>query len=319
MGFKLVQTVVPTYATVGAVVSDLFTNPYESSYNKITHGGGMFTMNIGDTVHSVQPQLLVVFAGYSGQTTQSVRQVMYFKNFSGSNADEKKSLPDCMSSDGVVPNANVENKQAEKCADCPHSKKLLGADGAKCKKRKEYLVYVLEEDEYGEMVINYDTPYVIDVPSRSLFVEHNPATGAVGFMKGINMQLAKNRKMVSLQSNVFELGFYDGTTSPLLKLSGLSIPDDVLQRVLVASTTSDAQRLIGKNEDGSPLVIDYKKRQELPNNSPTPTPSRLPPATNYASAFTAPPPAPVVTTNKVDQLLDESKSKLRDAADAFML
>jgi hypothetical protein len=323
MGFKLQPTVIPTYATAGQVVSDMFTNQYENSYNKITHGGGMFTMNIGDVVHRVQPQLLVVFAGYSGHTAQTVRQVLYFKNYAGSNKDEKKALPDCMSNDGITPNDNVLTKQATKCSECPHSKKVAGSQGALCKKRKEYLMYVLEEDENGDMIINYDTPYVFDVPSRSLFADHDPATGSVGFMKGINMQLSKNRKMVSLESNVFELGFYDGTTSPLIKLSGLSIPDDVLQRVLTMSKTSEAQRLIGKNEDGSPLVIEYKKRQELPNNVPAQPPARPAPVTNYATAFTSAPPAPtappVITVSKVDQVLDESQDKLRAAADAFML
>ena len=92
--------------------------------------------------------------------------------------DAKATLPDCWSNDGVRPEANGKNVQAQTCANCPKDAKGSGSNGkGKACRYERRLAVLVAGDPSGEV-------YQIAIPGASLFADaEGSAYGFEGYRK----------------------------------------------------------------------------------------------------------------------------------------
>lgn len=87
--------------------------------------------------------------------------------YEGTYVKGESAVPTCWSSDGVTPDASVQNPQSDKCETCPHNIKGSGPNGTRACRFFQRLAVVLENDLEGDV-------YQLQLPATSLFGEGEP-------------------------------------------------------------------------------------------------------------------------------------------------
>lgn len=135
----------------------------------------------------------------------------YSKGFSEDDSEGQR--PDCFSMDGVAPSPHSPNKQAEKCALCPHNQwgSRIREDGeAKGKACTDHARVAIADPRPEKL----DKPLLLRVPPASL----KPLKDALKMVK--TRQLQYNEV-------VFRVGFDREAASPKLTFKPVAVLDDV--------------------------------------------------------------------------------------------
>ena len=82
--------------------------------------------------------------------------------YAGTFKEGEKKGPDCWSSDGVSPDANVESPQSPQCATCPQNIKGSGQGDSRACRYSRWLAVALENDLEGDIL-------QLTLPAQSIF------------------------------------------------------------------------------------------------------------------------------------------------------
>jgi hypothetical protein len=182
---------------------DDFTQAFKSSggsIKRITLRGRVFRLVDGgkEIAKNTDPHMDVVIV--SGSKT--VQKAYYAGEY---NADET-SVPDCWSSDGERPDADVADPQAERCKDCPQAiKGSAGAGRAAC--RYSWRLGVALRNNVGGDI------YQLILPQKSIFgqgdVEHMPFLQYAKYVaqSGYNLNMLSTRLSFDTDSDFPKLVF----------------------------------------------------------------------------------------------------------------
>jgi hypothetical protein len=176
-----------------------FTNS-GGSVKRISLRGRVFRLVDGgkEIAKNTDPHLDVIVV--NGSTT--VQKTFYKSDYNA----EETSTPDCWSSDGERPDAEVENPQAHNCKDCPRAIKGSGG-GSKAQCRFSMRVAVVMMNNPGGDI------YQLVLPSKSIFgsgdMEHMPFLQYARFVgnSGFNLNMLATRMSFDLDSDVPKLFF----------------------------------------------------------------------------------------------------------------
>lgn len=190
----------------------------------------------------------------------------YYKSAYREGVDE---LPDCFSSDGIVPDSFSEHKQAISCADCPHNAFGSGTDaagdptrGKACGDHKN--LFVVEASDVNGAI------YVLRVPATSL-----------KDLSRYGRLLSKNG--VPTQVLITELTFTDAV-HPQLEFNGLRYLSDEEAAITVARSNCDELQ----------MALPSKNKLEAPERE------QLPPGEAPKPALPPPPKTKVMTAKAND-------------------
>ena len=182
---------------------DDFTKAFTSSggsVKRISLRGRVFRLVDGgkEIAKNTDPHLDVIVV--NGSTT--VQKTFYKSDYNA----EETSTPDCWSSDGERPDADVEDPQANNCKDCPRAiKGSGGGNKAQCRFSMR-LAVVLMNNPSGDI-------YQLVLPSKSIFgsgdMEHMPFLQYARFVgnSGFNLNMLATRMSFDLDSDVPKLFF----------------------------------------------------------------------------------------------------------------
>lgn len=182
---------------------DSFTKAFTNSggsVKRISLRGRLFRLVDGgkEIAKNTDPHLDVIVV--NGSTT--VQKTFYKNDYNA----EETSTPDCWSSDGERPDAEVENPQAHNCKDCPRAIKGSGG-GAKAQCRFSMRVAVVMMNNPGGDI------YQLVLPSKSIFgsgdMEHMPFLQYARYVgnSGYNLNMLATRMSFDLDSDVPKLFF----------------------------------------------------------------------------------------------------------------
>jgi hypothetical protein len=182
---------------------DDFTKAFSSgggSVKRISLRGRVFRLVDGgkEIAKNTDPHLDVIVV--NGSTT--VQKTFYKSDYNA----EETSTPDCWSSDGERPDADVENPQAHNCKDCPRAIKGSGG-GSKAQCRFSMRVAVVLMNNPGGDI------YQLVLPSKSIFgsgdMQHMPFLQYARYVgnSGFNLNMLATRMSFDLDSDVPKLFF----------------------------------------------------------------------------------------------------------------
>lgn len=246
---------------------------------------GRLEIMISGNVFSSGQSVRVVFAAHEGDRFRQIRRQWFDTDY----VKGSKVPPACTSATGDAPDASSVSPQSTTCASCPHSQR--SAKGfIPCTQRKSFIVYAVHEDANGTHVMS-DHPLVYDSSAHSLFAKYDEATRSAGVMELIPMLRAYG--VSAIEAVVFELGYFQGNKSPVLKVVG-QLDASIVTALIDKSTNANVKGL-----------LTWAQPHALPapastsTSAPAPAPARgLPPipvlgARNLAPVAVAPAPEPV--------------------------
>ena len=182
---------------------DDFTKAFTSSggsVKRISLRGRVFRLVDGgkEVAKNTDPHLDVIIV--NGSTT--VQKTFH----AGAYSPDETSVPDCWSSNGEHPDAEVENPQASNCKDCPKAiKGSAGGTKTACRFSQRVAV-VLANNPSGDV-------YQLVIPSKSLFgagdMEHMPFLQYARYVgnSGFNLNMLITRLTFDTDSDVPKLFF----------------------------------------------------------------------------------------------------------------
>ena len=182
---------------------DDFTQAFKSSggsVKRITLRGRVFRLVDGgkEIAKNTDPHMDVVIVSGSKTVQKSY--------YAGEYNPDETSVPDCWSSDGERPDADVANAQAERCKDCPQAiKGSAGAGRAACRYSWR-LGVVLRNNVAGDI-------YQLILPQKSIFgqgdVEHMPFLQYAKYVaqSGYNLNMLATRLSFDTDSDFPKLVF----------------------------------------------------------------------------------------------------------------
>jgi len=220
---------------------DDFTKAFTSSggsVKRITLRGRVFRLVDGgkEIAKNTDPHMDVVIV--SGSRT--VQKSFYASEY---NPDET-SIPDCWSSDGERPDADVEKPQASICKDCPQAIKGAGGPGRAACRYSWRLGVVLRNNVGGDI-------FQLILPQKSIFgtgdVEHMPFLQYAKYVasSGYNLNMLATR-----------LTFDTDSDFPKLVFSNSEFLDKETYQVAVAQGQTQVAINAGK--------MNFTKKQEVP-------------------------------------------------------
>ncbi len=151
---------------------------------------------------------------------------------------DKKVAPTCWSSDtnSGMPDADVpaENRQAERCMDCPQN--IKGSDGsggsAACKRRQKIAVIPEGRIAKGEL-------YQIDLPGQSVFKDDKSGMGLQGYARYLK---AHNTPAAAV---ITAISFDPNSATPRLIFKPIrALEEAELKTVMQVRGSEEAQRVV---------------------------------------------------------------------------
>lgn len=268
---------------------DDFTKAFASSggsVKRISLRGRVFRLVDGgkEVAKNTDPHLDVIVV--NGSTT--VQKTFYKNDY---NADET-STPDCWSSDGERPDADVEDPQSHNCKDCPRAIKGSGG-GSKTQCRFSMrLAVVLMNNPGGDI-------YQLVLPSKSIFgsgdMDHMPFLQYARFVgsSGFNLNMLATRMSFDLDSDV-----------PKLFFSNLEFLDTETYQIAVDQGQSQIAINAGK--------LNFKKKDTAATAVPAMPKLVAPPGSAAAKLVKqeeeAPAPAPIAEKPKAAKAAEPKKA-----------
>lgn len=283
MQFNLIPLTAPATPLADASKS-VFGDIKLSAFNRLGQDGdGRLVIEVAGADPVKTPTAMIVFARFGGRDFGSTRRQFYASAWS---ADQEATAPDCTSLNGDVPDASSPSPQSATCKSCPRNA------AQKCGYRKDFVVYRVVAQADGSASVDTDTPLLWSASSKSLFPEFDRNTNAGGVLKLLPLMVRKYGE--TIEGLVFELGFFNGTKAPVVRVAA-RLPEPVVQKVLAGGASEDVLQLLeGQVERAS------KPALPAPNAAPalpappavTTTPASIVPP--VVAAPIAPPPAPIV-------------------------
>jgi hypothetical protein len=238
---------------------DDFTKAFTSSggsVKRITLRGRVFRLVDGgkEIAKNTDPHMDVVIVSGS----RSVQKSFYAAEY---NPDET-SIPDCWSSDGERPDADVEEPQASICKDCPKAIKGSGGPGRAACRYSWRLGVVMRNNVGGDI-------FQLILPQKSIFgtgdVDHMPFLQYAKYVasSGYNLNMLATR-----------LTFDTDSDFPKLVFSNSEFLDKDTYQVAVAQGQTQVAINAGK--------MNFTKKQEAPA-----IPKLVAPAGSAAAAIKA--------------------------------
>jgi len=223
------------------VALDDFTKTFTSSggsVKRITLRGRVFRLVDGgkEIAKNVEPHMDVVIV--SGSKT--VQKSYYASEYNA----EETSIPDCWSSDGERPDADVEGPQASTCKDCPQAIKGAGGPGRAACRYSWRLGVTLRNNVGGDI-------FQLILPQKSIFgtadVDHMPFLQYAKYVasSGYNLNMLATR-----------LTFDTDSDFPKLVFSNAEFLDKDTYQVAVAQGQTQVAVNAGK--------MNFTKKQETP-------------------------------------------------------
>jgi len=220
------------------VALDDFTKAFTSSggsIKRITLRGRVFRLVDGgkEIAKNTDPFMDVVIVNGS----RTVQKTFYSQEY---NADEA-STPDCWSSDGERPDADVPNPQGQRCKECPMAIKGSGQGGRAACKFSQRLAVVLRNNIGGDI-------YQLIVPQKSLFGQ-----GAVGNMPFLQYAKYVGQSGFNLNMLATRLSFDTDSDFPKLIFDNAEFLDSESYQTAIAqgetATAVNAGKLNFKKPD----------------------------------------------------------------------
>ena len=186
-----------------AEVSDSF----GEGFNRISFGGRDFHLHVGgaETIyHKKQMDVSLV-----GSAPNDHR--IFYKESYDPKAEGVK--PTCWSSDGISPDADVEQKQAAKCAECPMNEKGSGGMGGRACSRKRRVVFILEEDSEKKL-------FSTDLSGSSIYADRENKLGLFNWkdtVKQINTMVRAHQGLIPANF-LLQMSFTNDTV-PIVQFS----------------------------------------------------------------------------------------------------
>jgi hypothetical protein len=255
---------------------DDFTKAFSASggsTKRITLRGGVFRLVDGgkEISKNTDPYMDVVVVNGS----RTVQKTWYAGEY---NADET-SMPNCWSSDGERPDADVADPQSSRCKECPRATKGSAGVGRAACRFSMRLAVVLSNNIEGDI-------YQLILPQKSLFgqgdVDHMPFLQYAKYVaqSGYNLNMLSTRltfdrdsdfpKLTFSNAEFLDAGNYDaaiaqGESAIAVNAGKLNFGkkgDSPLPR-MIAPAGSAAAMLSAPDEDAPPV-----KRAEKPKEAP---------------------------------------------------
>ena len=185
------------------VALDDFTKAFTSSggsVKRITLRGRVFRLVDGgkEIAKNTESHMDVVIVSGS----KSVQKSFYASEYNS----EETSIPDCWSSNGERPDADVENPQASICKDCPQAVKGAGGPGRAACRYSWRLGVVLRNNVGGDI-------FQLILPQKSIFgtadVDHMPFLQYAKYVagSGYNLNMLATRLTFDTDSDFPKLVF----------------------------------------------------------------------------------------------------------------
>lgn len=245
-----------------AEVSDSF----GEGFNRISFGGRDFHLHVGgaETIyHKKQMEVSLV-----GSAANDHR--IFYKESYDPKAEGVK--PTCWSSDGVSPDADVEQKQAAKCAECPMNEKGSGGMGGRACSRKRRVVLILEEDSEKKL-------FSTDLSGSSIYADRENKLGLFNWkdtVKQINTMVRAHQGLIPANF-LLQMSFTNDTV-PIVQFSfkdqvngGDSIrpaSQATVNAAVEAWSSGEVQRLlelqVSSNDDAEPVQQALQPEPEQP-------------------------------------------------------
>lgn len=220
---------------------DDFTQAFRSSggsVKRITLRGRVFRLVDGgkEISKNTDPFMDVIIVSGSKTVQKSY--------YAGEYNPDETSVPDCWSSDGERPDADVANAQAERCKDCPQAIKGSGGSGRAACRYSWRLGVVLRNNVGGDV-------YQLILPQKSIFgqgdIEHMPF---LQFAKSV-AQSGYNLNMLTTR-----LSFDTDSDFPKLVFSVADFLDKDTYQTAVAQGQTPLALSAGR--------LNYTKKAEAP-------------------------------------------------------
>jgi len=223
------------------VALDDFTKSFTSSggsVKRITLRGRVFRLVDGgkEIAKNTEAHMDVVVVSGS----RSVQKSYYAAEYNA----EETSIPDCWSSDGERPDADVENPQASICKDCPQAVKGAGGPGRAACRYSWRLGVVLRNNVGGDI-------FQLILPQKSIFgtadVDHMPFLQYAKYVasSGYNLNMLATR-----------LTFDTDSDFPKLVFSNSEFLDKPTYQIALAQGQTQVAINAGK--------MNFTKKQEAP-------------------------------------------------------
>jgi hypothetical protein len=155
--------------------------------------------------------------------------------YEGAYAQDNVVPPDCWSTDGVVPDSDVEEKAHSNCAGCPNNIKGSSRDGkGRACAFQRRLAVMIAGDPTNDV-------YQLTLPSQSIFAK-NEGTNNLSFDQYVKLLVANGR---SIENMVTQLSFDTDSATPKLFFEAVAhVSREQYDAVMIAATSEAAQRAI---------------------------------------------------------------------------
>jgi hypothetical protein len=239
-----------------ALVGNKVIKTAASSMKRISIKAGVFRMIVdGKEVAQNEDRAMPIII--AAAATADAR-TFYAKAFVEGQAT---SAPDCWSNDGKTPDAKAENKQADRCLDCPQNIAGSGQGKSRACKYSRRLAVVLENDPTRSV-------YQLTLPSNSLWDSENGKLGIKPYAEFLGSH------GLGVAHVVTEMRFDTASSSPKLHFKALRpLDEEEITNVIEAGKSKEAQRAIGATPaemDGAKLPAPKAEAQ------PEATPEKAP-------------------------------------------
>lgn len=222
------------------------------------------------------------------KANKGTSKVFYIKGYDKDSSEGQK--PDCYSNDGVEPAADAQNKQAKKCATCPHNQwgSRVSEKGATKGKACADAVRMAVAPA-GQI----NDAMLLRVPPASI-----KALGEYGQMlakRGVGYNMVVTKVGFDLQAESPKLTFSavglldDDGFAEVQEIAASDVVANILGASVVAGITAEAPTADAETEEEAPAPVVKQKAKPVVEEEEAPAPVAKP----KAAAKPAPKPAPV--------------------------
>jgi hypothetical protein len=256
---------------------------------RITLKGGRFHKVVDANVETLtDPYIDVSIVSYIPTVSR-----VWFKG--AYNPQAEPTMPDCWSTDGRIPDANVplSTKQNGTCQGCPQDTKGSGNTGLtkSCGYKKRLMVIPLDEYQFGIEALTY----TLDAPGMSVFGEDDPANSAYSLQSLAKSMEQHGLDPAYLHAVAMRISFDVRASVPKLLFQPLEYVQEHELQWIISLIEQDAEVIKEQTTSiisgGAPVTAPAQpvqqptmQPQQQPMAQPTPAPAPQPPA--------PPPPAP---------------------------
>lgn len=212
--------------------------PSAGGMKRVSIKGGVFRLlSGGKEIASIEDRHLDVIVV---KAAPKVSRIFYAGSY---DKDAAAAAPDCTSADGEKPDANVRNKQASSCAQCPQNIAGSGNGQSRACRYQQRLAVVLANNPEGDVL-------QVTLPATSIFGKED---GDKRPLQAYARAMAAQTPPVNLDSIVTRMKFDTKAESPKLIFAPVRwLTDDEFEVVQSQSQSKDAEKAVAS----TPAAVD---------------------------------------------------------------